>query len=187
MEQMTQTKEIQIIDETMMQHGIDYIPGHDVTEWYAMEKYNGCRVYWDGANLWSRGGINVNIPNWWRKQLPAGMHLDCELYDGCNGLYRCSSAIRYGHFTESMSLVVFDAPSVESDYWGDRIAEAESALMGCDVACVAGYLIVMDIDEAAKLLRQVQRRGGEGLMLRDNHCPYTPGKTNKILKLKFID
>lgn len=50
------------MNENDMQHGVDW-NGQDVSGWIATEKYNGCRAYWDGGNLWSRGGLKVNIPD----------------------------------------------------------------------------------------------------------------------------
>lgn len=181
------TKEIRIITEKDMQHGIDYIPGHDVKGWYAPEKYDGCRTYWDGFNLWSRGGINIDIPDRWREQLPASVEIDFELYDGPDGLYRCGAAIRYGNFTNSMELIVLDMPSVKSDYWSERMDVADAYLIDCAIARTTERPIVSGIDEAAELLAKVQARGGEGLMLRDDHCPYKPDRTNKLMKLTFID
>ena len=72
-----------MITEKDMQHGQNY-EGENVNGWWVSEKYKGCRLYWDGSNMWSRGGINVNIPSEWKEQLP-DISLDGELYDGPDG------------------------------------------------------------------------------------------------------
>lgn len=109
------------MDETRMQHGSDW-RGEDVAGWWLSEKLDGCRVYWDGASLWSRGGLDLAIPEAWRRELPAGIALDGELYDGVGGVYRCGAAIRYGRFLPSMRFMVFDAPRVAGD-WPRRMRQ----------------------------------------------------------------
>ena len=106
------------MNEKHMQHGEDWC-GEMIAGWIATEKFNGCRAYWDGVNLWSRGGIAAQIPQSWRDALPP-IPLDCELYDGIDGVYRCGAALRYGRFTGSMRLMVFDAPACVGP-WVDRM------------------------------------------------------------------
>lgn len=168
------------MNEKDMQHGVDY-DGQDISGWIATEKYNGCRAYWDGENLWSRGGLKIFIPDSWREVLPKGIHLDGEIYDGPDGVYRCSVAIRYDRFTPTMKFMVFDCPSADGDYQ-DRmksIYKYESRLL-----FIVGYTIVSDLQYAQKILSKVIERGGEGLMLRHPSLKYTPGRTREILKLK---
>lgn len=75
------------MNESHMQHGVDW-DGQDLSGWIVTEKFNGCRAYWDGESLWSRGGINIAIPDDWREQLPPGVHLDGEVYFGNYGVYK---------------------------------------------------------------------------------------------------
>jgi hypothetical protein len=85
------------MNEKGMQHGRNW-NGHKINGYIATEKYDGCRAFWDGENLWSRGGIKINLPDSWRAVLPLGIPLDGEIYDGIDGLYRCGAAIKYGNF-----------------------------------------------------------------------------------------
>ena len=73
-----------------MQHGEDY-SGQGVAGWLMSEKLRGCRVYWDGVTLWSRGGLALTVPSCWT--LPP-FPIDCELYDGLDGERRCATAIK---------------------------------------------------------------------------------------------
>jgi DNA ligase-1 len=43
---------------------------------------------------------------------------------------------------------------------------------------------VMSIKGAVDYMRQIQAMGGEGLILRHPELAYTPGRTDKLLKLK---
>lgn len=169
------------MNEKQMQHGLDY-NGQDVTGYIATEKLNGCRAYWDGQKLWSRGGLEVKIPSSWKESLPAGVSLDGEIYDGKDGVYRCGTAIRLGRFTPSMSFVVFDCPDAGGDYLA-RLNTARKYAGGpvfvVDAYCVQNY------QHAEKIMNSIKGCGGEGIMLRHPALPYSAGRTDKMLKLKY--
>jgi DNA ligase-1 len=172
-----------MMTEHDMQHGVDY-DGQDVIGYIATEKYNGCRAYWDGENMWSRGGIEIDLPDSWRAVLPQGVHLDGEIYDGVDGVYRCGSAIKYGRFTPSMKFMVFDCPSAPGDY--------QSRMGTCLQYNNDPVLIVLtgmnsSLSHAKALLRVVIGLGGEGLVLRNPRLKYAPGRTRDILKFKGIN
>ena len=167
------------MNENDMQHGIDW-DGQDVSGYIATEKYNGCRAYWDGNNLWSRGGLKIDIPDSWRATFPVGVHLDGEIYDGIDGVYSCGSAIRYGRFTPTMRFIVFDCPTLGDDY-PTRLKFSEKFEDG--PLRVAAWREVSGLDDAKSLLAVVVRGGGEGLMLRRRHLKYLAGRTTSLLKL----
>lgn len=170
------------MNEKMMQHGFDY-GGQDVSGYVVTEKYNGCRAYWDGFDMWTRGGLKVNLPDSWRKALPAGIHLDGEVYDGIDGVYRCGGAVRYGRFNESMRFMVFDCPSAVNSCYVDRLDYARQYEGG--PVMIAACQIVQHTSDAMSFLDAIKEHGGEGLILRDGAAPYIPGRTSKILKLKI--
>lgn len=170
------------MNEKDMQHGRNWY-GQDISGWIATEKFNGCRAYWDGENLWSRGGINISIPESWREALPSGIHLDGEIYDGIDGVYRCGSAIKYGNFTPSMRFMVFDCPKAFGSYL-DRLKYVNQ--FAGDIVVVVTPYRVEDAEVAIALLKDIQSDGGEGIMLRDPGTLYRPGRTNKLLKLKSV-
>ena len=172
-----------MITEKQMQHGTDWTH-HDMSGWIMSEKFDGCRAYWDGERLWSRGGMSPEIPAEWKANLPK-MHLDCELYDGIGGLSRCGSALRYGKFTDTMVLKVFDAPHESGDYL-TRLAVAESALSGLSFASVVDTTICVDNAHAVAYMQSIQARGGEGAMCRNPSTPYAKGRSNQILKVKRV-
>jgi len=67
-----------------MMHGMDYL-GDDVSGWLMSEKLDGCRAYWDGGKMWSRGGKQILLPNEMLAALPAGVALDGEIHAGRDG------------------------------------------------------------------------------------------------------
>ena len=171
------------MNESQMQHGTDWID-QDLTGRLLAEKFNGCRAYWDGATLWTRGGKAATLPESWAAVLPA-MPLDCELYDGVDGVHRCATALRFGRFTPSMSLVVFDAPAAAGDY-AARLTAAAGAIAACPFALTTPLTVCRDNAHAVALMTAIQARGGEGLMARVPDLPYTPGRTHGLLKVKTV-
>jgi DNA ligase-1 len=169
------------MNETQMQHGYDWT-GQDLTGWFMTEKLDGCRAYWDGATLWTRGGNAVRLPDDWH--LPA-IALDCELYDGGGnaGRARCAVALRYGKFTPTMILVAFDAPQAAGD-WPERIARAEDALAGNQNACAIPWRTCTSTADALDHMTAIQALGGEGLMMRAPGQRYTPCRSTDLLKVK---
>jgi DNA ligase 1 len=116
---------------------------HDVTGWYASEKLDGLRAFWDGGftrgklckevpfantekdgrlitqptatGLWSRYGKVIHAPGWWLDTLPT-FPLDGELWTGRGEFQRVSSIVKDhepGHGWRDVKFMVFDAPSLQ--------------------------------------------------------------------------
>lgn len=166
------------MNETNMMHGMRY-SGENLAGWLANQKFDGVRAYWDGSTLWTRGGIAIDIPPAWRDSLPAGFHLDGEIYDGIDGQRRCVNAARYGRFTESMTFKAFDAPNVVGCY----VTRLESIPQNAIVHGPA-TMCLDSTDDALRYLRYVQSQGGEGIMVRHPRLNYIPGRTHLMLKVK---
>jgi DNA ligase-1 len=171
-----------VMNETEMMHGMDW-DGEDLTGFVLSEKFDGCRAFWDGTKLWSRGGMNPALPAEWVAELP-DMPLDCELYDNVGGLYRCGAALRYGRFAPTMRLMVFDAPAAIGDY-SERMRTVGEAIAGSSIAVVTPLTICHNTSHAIQLMHEIQGRGGEGVMARAPGIQYTPGRTRDLLKVKY--
>ena len=168
-----------------MQHGQPY-RGQDVSGWIATEKFDGIRAYWDGATLWTRGGKAVPIPREWKEALPAGIHLDGELFAGYGQRKKAEAFAKAGKHAEFCTYRVFDAPTLPVDY---TLRMNDVDFLVCkygnpDIVRRVDYFRITGIDEAAKTVRQVQFLGGEGLILRHPELAYTPVRTDQLLKLK---
>lgn len=168
------------MDETQMQHGVDWT-GQDVSGMIAVEKYRGCRAYWDGQTLWSRGGLEIAIPDTWRNTLPIGVHLDGELYDGPDGERRCATAIRYGRFLPTMQFIIIDCPSAQGAYDARMQHAAQYAK---DFIILPALKRIINWTDCLTLLKSIVSRKGEGLMLSRPTRSYRPGRTHSWLKVK---
>lgn len=169
----------------LLQHGQDW-NGEDLAGWDISEKLNGVRAYWTGRDLLTRGGNRIQIPADWALALPREVPLDCELYDGINGLYRCIAAARYGRFLPTMRLVCFDAPMLPG-MWRERMVQADQ-LLGIERGNVytVPRWVARSTAHAIEAMRDIQSCGGEGLMARAPGLQYAPGRTGQLLKLKSL-
>ena len=175
-----------MITERNMQHGFLY-SGQNVTGWMLSEKYNGVRAYWDGSEMWTRGGKIVAIPASMRKALPGGIHLDGEI---CAGRYRSGfetarQAVQYGKFTDDCVYAVFDAPDIHKPF-SERYDFMRYILPRCGTVHYAEQIICLDISHAVDTMLSIQSSGGEGIIVRSPDAIYFPGRTEEILKLKRI-
>lgn len=170
------------MNESEMQHGLDWTPEIDPAGWLASEKFNGCRAYWDGKTLWSRGGLRIDLPESWQAALPRGRSLDGELYAGPTGLARCVGAVRWSRFTPDMTFRVFDMPE-STLQWADRIIAAWTSAN--QIIRPVSWARIESIDHLRRHFRAIQARDGEGLMLRHPDIPATPGRTSLLLKVKY--
>lgn len=159
--------------EKEMTLGIDWL-GEDAAGWYASEKLDGVRAYWDGANLWTRSGNIIRHP--W--SLPAGVHLDGEVWAGRGQFQAASEAVRLNHWTSNVHYVVHDGPQFKGD-WCDRITVASAFWP------TVSWQIAPADEMAVRLMAlKVFNLGGEGLVLRKPGAGYVRGRTNTLLKVK---
>lgn len=174
-----------------MMHGENW-RGQHLTGWIATEKFRGCRAYWDGSRLWSRGGDIIDAPAWFTKGLPTGTQLDCEVWCGYDAKAesRAKLAVRYGKFESDTKLVVFDCPTENRDPYRTRLRTA-AALVTCPLGRYANpaHVVVVpveikDLRHALFLMAFIHSKGGEGLVCYEPAAPYAPGRTCNVLKVK---
>lgn len=170
------------MNENTMQHGIHWTD-EDVSGWYVTEKFDGCRAFWDGSDMWTRGGKKIPLPQSWIDALPAGQQLDGEVYFGIDGLSKCASAVRWGKFLDGMTFQVFDAPQAEGQYLTRMATVLEN-----DIVKPVRVDVASSTADALSRMNAVKAMGGEGLMLRSPSHVYHAGRSNSLLKMKgYID
>ena len=171
-----------MISEKNMMHGLDYL-GEDVAGWLMSEKHDGCRAYWDGHIMWSRGGKVINIPAEMRAALPA-FALDGEIHAGREGFEYARQAVQYNKWLPVIEFSAFDAPDVPGCF-AVRYSFLENSLPYEGVVNFIQHDVCEGIDDALSFMRDIQKcYGGEGVVLRDPDNMYRPGRSEQILKLK---
>lgn len=165
------------MNERQMTLGTDYA-GQDLAGWFISEKFDGCRAYWDGSQLWTRGGHVIKAPAWFTAGLPA-VHLDCELWAGYGQREAARLAVQFGKFTPDCRLLIHDCPTATGN-WHARMQGAPVTRYAGPV----GFTVCKGRGHLLAELRSVLGHGGEGLVIREPSAPYTIGRTASLLKVK---
>ena len=91
-----------------------YRRGMPLDGYWVSEKFDGVRGYWDGKQLWTRGGERVVAPDWFTAPMP-NTPLDGELWAGRGRFNLAVSTVRSQTPNDAawreMRFMVFDLPA----------------------------------------------------------------------------
>ncbi|HEY7773832.1 MAG TPA: DNA ligase [Marinagarivorans sp.] len=158
-------------------------------DYWASEKLDGVRAYWDGQTLRTRSGHLIPIPEALHNTLPSSAALDGELwiargkFDLVSGLVRAHSApiSRW----QKVQYKVFDLPKHTGTF--EQRLSALAVLFRDNPNNFWSPLKQFKIDNKDALntkLKEVEALGGEGLMLHLASSKYSPYRTDHLLKVK---
>lgn len=162
----------------------------DPTGWWMSEKYDGVRGYWDGSRMLTRQGEAIAIPQSLRDALP-DFPLDGELWAGRGKFERAVAAVRDqvpGPDWSRIRYMVFDAPG-DSGVFEARMAHVKSWL-AAHPSNIIQQVVQRRCAGRAQLwayLADVERGGGEGVMLRAPGSLHRPGRSRDLRKVKSFD
>ena len=166
-------------------------PGLDLRDWWVSEKYDGVRGFWDGQRLRTRGGEPIVAPAWFTAGWPV-TPLDGELWAGRGRFEQAQSAVARQQPDDgawrALRYMVFDLPAHPGTF-DARLAELAGVVERIDqpwVQVVPQRRVASDAALHA-WLRDVERGGGEGLMLHRGASFYRAGRGEDLLKLKTHD
>ena len=158
----------------------------DIKGWWMSEKFDGVRGYWTGKAMLSRSGETINVPTWFTLNFP-NTALDGELWLGrqqFSALVRIVRSKNAGDDWKNVRYVIFDAPGkgpFETRMAATRRWFSEHP---SDYAQVLEQEICTDEAHLKRRLKEVEKLGGEGLMLRRPESLYLEGRTHDLLKVK---
>lgn len=166
----------------------------DVAGWWASEKLDGVRAYWDGKSLRSRRGNRFSPPQWWIDRLPKDVHLDGELYGGRGTFDEVSGIVRRKDADAEWKKVrfhIFDLPKDKGSYEQryakvKKLVAKERKRKGHSVLRHVPQTKVKDGDEARRKAKAIIAKGGEGIVLHEPGAAYVPGSRRELLKLKGL-
>lgn len=165
-----------------------YAPGIDLSGYWASEKLDGVRAYWDGARLITRGGHRVHAPEWFTAGFPTEP-LDGELWMGRGRFEALSGTVRRreprARAWREVRYLVFDLPADPGPF-GARLARLRVLVAGVGNPSIGLVEQTRVPDHAALMARlaAVVGSGGEGLMLHRDGSPYRGGRSADLLKVK---
>ncbi|WHZ11859.1 MAG: DNA ligase (ATP) [Burkholderiaceae bacterium] len=168
-----------------------YEKGVDVSAYRVSEKYDGVRALWTGRELLSRQGLPIRVPAWFTAGWPATA-LDGELWAGRGRFEQVQTAVAQSQPQDAqwrtLRYMVFDAPNQPGgfDQRLPHLKQAVAALRQPWVQAVPQWRVASH-DALMQQLREHDKAGAEGLMLRKGDAPYRGGRSGDLLKLKSFE
>ncbi len=161
---------------------------HNVQGWLMSEKLDGVRGVWNGREMRSKNGNVYDAPIAFIKDFP-NFALDGELYSKRGEFAKISGIVRAGDDWSELKYYVFDVPNTDN-HSDTGLLQRLSKIKNWLKANPNPNIIVIkqtpigNIDDAKKYLAEIEKAGGEGVILRDPNAPYVSKRTNSYLKLK---
>lgn len=159
-----------------------------VEEYWVSEKLDGVRAYWDGKKLISRGGTIFQTPDWFIADFPA-TPLDGELWIARGQFEKTVSIVRKQTPVDDewrkIRYAVFELPNGQGTF-----TERLNQLQALVEKQQSPYLLLIPQQhinhpkDLQKLLAQVVKNGGEGLMLHRKDALYSTGRNGDLIKIK---
>jgi DNA ligase-1 len=163
---------------------------HDIKGWWASEKLDGVRAYWNGKNLMTRNNNVLHAPQWFLDDLPKNCHLDGELFMGRGKFQQTVSVVRKhdgGDLWKGVRYLVFDIPTIPGGFEA-RYEALKSIFRGSQYCERVTHQQVHTTAEVAAEAKKVWALGGEGIMLRQPGSKYERKRSSTLLKVKnFFD
>ena len=165
-----------------------YKPGMALDGYWVSEKLDGVRGYWDGKQLWTRGGQPITPPGWFTANWPT-VPMDGELWAGRGAFASAVSTVRQQAAADvawrQMQFMVFDLPA-HGAIFDLRLAALQELALPRWVQPVQQSRTTSQAALQA-LLRKTVRDGGEGLVLHRGESLYVGQRSDDLLKLKPFD
>lgn len=165
-----------------------YHPGVDLSDYWVSEKYDGLRGYWDGQQLFTRGGERVQAPTWFTAGWPK-TPLDGELWAGRGKFAKATSTVRQQTPDDTawrgIKFMVFDMPA-QGGPFTERITALQAAVAQIGQPWVVAVVQTRATTHAAlqAQMHRTVKAGGEGLVLHRGASLYTAARNDDLLKVK---
>ncbi len=156
----------------------------DVSGWLMSEKLDGVRGVWNGREMRSKNGNIYPAPIAFIKDFP-DFALDGELYSKRGEFAKISGIVRAGDDWSALKYYVFDVPDEKGGLL-QRLSKIKNWLKTNPNSniLVIKQTKIKDIAEAKHYLAEIEKLGGEGVILREPNAPYMSKRTDTYLKLK---
>lgn len=158
--------------------------------WYS-EKYDGIRAYWNGEMFYTRQGKPIIAPHWFIESMPK-VALDGELWAGRGQFNHVQKTVLdtkpNSDDWKSIQFMAFDLASSREPY-ATRYMELKSLLhevKSANIQLVKQHPIASHSD-LNRLLDNIEQKNGEGIMLRNIHSLFQPGRSDDLLKVKSYE
>jgi len=173
--------------EFSLQKAKRYSGKENITNWLMSEKLDGIRGYWNGNELLTRTGKLINAPPWFLKNFPP-FELDGELWSNRGQFEFVQSTVLDKNPSEDwrrISYQIFEAPDAEGDFTA-RLQKVEKWFNHYPNAYVQiiKQIRCRDRKHLQSFLKEIEAKGGEGVIIKNPTPAYQIGRTAHVLKVK---
>ena len=162
-----------------------YTDDINITSWYMSEKLDGVRAYWDGEKLISRNGKIFKAPKFFTKDFPK-TKLDGELWTERGDFSHISSIVNTKLSKlkwKELTYNIFEVPNAVGS-----LKERLSVVKESKYIKIIKQIKVEDKKYLYQFLKSIEKKGGEGVVVRDGTLNYYTGRNDNALKVKsYID
>jgi len=159
----------------------------NITGWVMSEKLDGIRAYWDGKHLLTRQGKTIHAPKYFIDACPP-FEIDGELWTKRGDFENISSIVRDKHPSSGWREVtynIFEVPHTKGGL-AQRLNKAKP--YEGKIIKIIPQILIKNKSALKKFLVSIEKKGGEGVVVRDPKAPYIAKRTSKALKVKsFLD
>ncbi|KAL4100191.1 hypothetical protein PRIC1_007985 [Phytophthora ramorum] len=162
----------------------------DPTGWWVSEKLDGVRAFWDSSKkiFLSRLGNEYPAPSWFTARFPGDVDLDGELFGG-RGAFQFTVGIAKTQGSkewEKLVYKVFDAPSLKTKTFEERMEHAEAVIEKASSKYIewVEHTKCKSLEHLDEVFSEIEKLGGEGLMIREPGSKYAQGRSSSLLKIK---
>lgn len=159
-----------------------------ISGYWASEKFDGVRAYWDGHQLLTRSGNLIHAPTWFTRRFPKHP-MDGELwiergqFDAISALVRSEAS--HSRRWKQVKFMVFDWPE-RMLIFADRYHALGQQIKERNLPHLRQVAMwpAPSIQRLRKTLKQISQEGAEGIVLHRAFGLYQPGRNTNQLKLK---
>ena len=155
----------------------------NISGWIMSEKLDGIRAYWDGKKLLTRGGKIIHAPKWFTKDYPP-FAIDGELWSKRGDFENISSIVRDKTPSKKWREIkhyIFEVPNQKGNLF-ERLAKVKPYQNS--VIKIIPQIKIKNKKHLKQFLIEIEKKGGEGVVVRDPNTPYIAKRTSKALKVK---
>jgi len=157
----------------------------NVTNWLMSEKLDGIRGYWTGRELISRSGKAFAVPDWFVQDFPP-FEIDGELWTKRGDFEHISSVVNAHDGNWSViSYNIFEVPHQKGGLM-ERLNVLKKWLVKHPnrVIRIIPQKVCRGSAHLKKVLAEVEKKGAEGLVVRDPKALYVGKRSSSSLKVK---
>ena len=162
---------------------------HDqnISGWVMSEKLDGIRGYWNGKILMTKQGYKIYTPTSFIKNFPT-FELDGELWINRESFEETQSIVLDSIPSKDWNKItynIFEVPNAKGDF-NLRLKKAKDwfSLHPNKNIRFIKQTICNSKKELMNFLKEVDDKGGEGVMIKNSKLEYFKGRSKKILKVK---